>query len=478
MAGFNIWGFDVKTNYTEKLSEYVAQLKYEDIPAEVIERAKIFITHAIGCSLAAAPMRTTQMAAEMAREIGGEGSATCWVTGEKTSPAGSSFANGVAVDMLDWEDCSYTGHPLYCILPVAVALAEQEKRSGKELLTAFVAAFEAYQRVALCVGYPGKIPHPKYGHGLVNWSIFGASTAAAKLFGLSADQINQTYGMTAMVHPVSSTGHQATMSESYHLVAGYLAQAGLWAAMCARNGVDNMRDAFDIPYMCLEQLTKDPQYEWLNKDLGTRYMLLEMLLKHWPANMWIQNPIETVELLNARHNIDPEQIEEIIVDPPMEFRMAYRPEGFTSVLDAEFSTPFAIAVALLYPTPGCHWYTADKFKDPAVLKLAGKVKSGPSPELSLLGSFDVYTSSNGTDFPPRTVTIRMKDGTVYEETVQFPKGHPMNMITKEELHELFLTQCRVCISAEKAEALFQYIWDMENQSDLSAIGSFFAKDAG
>lgn len=473
MTGFNVFGWDVKTEYTKTLAEYVEKMRYEDIPAEVLERFKIFLTHAIGCALAASKMKSTEIAVTVAKEIGSSGDATCWVTGEKMTTSAACFANGAALDMLDWEDCAYTGHPLYGIIPPAIAIGEQKKASGKELLTAMVAAFEAYQRIALCVGDPGKIPHPKFGHGLPNWSIFGATAAAAKLYELSADQINQAFGATAMIHPINSSGVQATMSEAYHLEAGYIAQGGLWAALCAREGIDNMRDAFDIPYMFSEQLTKDPQFHWLNKELGSRYMLMEMLLKHWPANMWVQNPIEAAWLINKEHNLDTDQIKEIIVDPPMEFRMHHRPEGYTSVLDAEFSTPYGVAIVLLHPVPGADWYTKEMFKDPKVLELAAKVKAGPSAALSLLGSFDVYASSNGTDFPTRTVTIEMNDGTIYTKEVKFPKGHPMNMLTKEEIHELFMHQSQKCLTAEKAEGLFSFIWNLENETDVSEIAKFF-----
>lgn len=167
MTGFNVFGWDVKTEYTKTLAEYVEKMRYEDIPEEVLERFKIFLTHAIGCALAASKMKSTEIAVTVAKEIGSSGDATCWVTGEKMTTSAACFANGAALDMLDWEDCAYTGHPLYGIIPPAIAIGEQKKASGKELLTAMVAAFEAYQRIALCVGDPGKIPHPKIGRAHV-----------------------------------------------------------------------------------------------------------------------------------------------------------------------------------------------------------------------------------------------------------------------------------------------------------------------
>lgn len=476
MQGFNIFGWEVNTNYTEKLSQFICDLEYENIPEEVIERAKLCVLHSLGCSLAAAPMTRTKSAENIAREVSNSGPATCWTTGEKMSPLAACIVNGAANDMLDWEDCTYTGHPSYALVPAAAALSEQLKASGKDFLTAYVTGFEVYQRASLSVGHPGKIHHVKYGHGLPNWSIFAALGAACKLYKLDAEKCNQAFGMAAMLHCISSSGCQATLSDSYHMQAGFIAQSGVQAAMYAREGIGNLKDAFDIPYMFCEQLTTDPQREWLDKELGERFMLMEMLIKHWPANMWLQNPIEAVLDIMKNHEINVDEIEEVIVDPPMEFRMHHRPEGYESLLDAEFSTPYVMAVAMLNPVPDWNWFSEENMKNPRVLELAGKVKSGPSETLTLLGAFDTYLGSDGTDFPTRTITVKMKDGKMYEESVKFPKGHPMNMLTREEFHELFLHQASYCISKEKAEGLFEFIMNLEKQPDFSKIEVFFQKE--
>lgn len=475
MSGFNIFGFDVDTNYTEKVAQFICDMKFEDIPPEVIERAKLCVLHSFGCSLASAPMTMTKRAEKIAEEVSTDGPSTCWTNGKKMSPLAACIVNGAANDMLDWEDCTYTGHPSYALVPAATALSEQLKATGKDFLTAYVTGFEVYQRVALCVGHPGKIHHPRYGSGLPNFSIYAAAAAACKLYGLDAVKCNQAMGMTAMLHCISSSGCQATLSDSYHMQAGFIAQSGVQAAMYVREGVGNLLDAFDIPYMLAEQLTTNPQREWLDKELGERWMLMEMLIKHWPANMWLQNPVEAILELMQEKPIDIDQIKEIIVDPPMELRMHHKPEGYESLLEAEFSTPYVMAVAMLNPVPDWKWFSEENMKDPKVLELAGKIKGGPSESLTLWGAFDTYLSSSGTDFPTRTITVTMNDGTVYEKSVKFPKGHPANMLTKEEFHQLFLHQASYCISKEKAEGLFQFVMDLENQSDFSKIETFFTK---
>lgn len=473
MGGFNIFGFDVKTNYTDQLSQFLVDLRYEDIPAEVLDRAKCMTLHTIGCAIAAADMSMTESANRIAEEIGSGGRATSWTTGKKLTANGACFTNATACDMLDWEDCCYTGHPMASLVPTAMAIAEEEKACGKDYLTAFVAGFEVYQRIALCVGDPSKGRTPGFGHALPNWPIFAASMAAAKFYGLDVEKTNQALGMSVLFHKQTSNLQQATLSDAYHFENGLCAQGGLQAAMCAQEGFKNLKDSLDIPYSYVELQSENPTYEWMNKDLGKRWFLLESLVKHWPANMWVQNPIEAALLLLKDHQFNPDEIEEIIVDPPLEYRMHFRPEGYESVMDAEFSTPYCVAAALYYPVPGAWWYSKETMKDPKVLALAAKVKGGDSEPDGLLPMFNTFLQSEGKAFPKRTVTIRMKDGAVYEKVVELPKGHPANMLTHEEFRESFLQQTEKAMTRENAEALFHFIMDLENQEDLSQIGRFF-----
>ena len=82
-------------------------------------------------------------------------------------------------DMLDWEDCSGTGHSSAGVIPTAVIAAEVLKKSGKDLLTAVVAEYEVYQRVALA--------------GDTNFCL----PVLMKLLDLSEEQMNQAFGIWA-----------------------------------------------------------------------------------------------------------------------------------------------------------------------------------------------------------------------------------------------------------------------------------------
>lgn len=455
------------TNYTQLLAEYATNLKFEKIPEEVIERAKMMTLHTLGVSLAAKSIDLSDATVKIARAINGGlgGDASVWTTGEKLSMVSASFANGTLADMLDWEDCSWTGHPSAGVIPVAMAVAESLKKDGKSYLEAVVAAYEVYVRAAMAVQPPSDFDHNK-GWGLGTWQIFAATTPAAKLLGLDSEKMNQAFGMSVLFATMPTNLQQATMSNAYHYQHGIAAKNGVIAALCAQNGVENLKDCFDIPYAYCEQLTTQVTREWLDKNLHDEFYMMQILIKHWPANMWVNTPVEIVDLLVKENGIQPDDIQEIIVDPPTQYRMHFFEEGFESLMEAQFSIPYVIAALLVDPSPGPNWYTKEMFKHPKLIEYAKKVKAGKSIEHTLTESFNIYQSGS---HPKKTVTIVMKNGKEYVKTKRTHKGHPLNMFTREEFCDLFRREASFTLSPRKIEKIIDFVLSLEKVEDMSII---------
>ena len=436
-------------------------------PPEVVERAKLMTLHTLSVSLAAKNDELAQNCVKIASEINGGtgGTATVWTTGEKLSPSSAVFANGTISDILDWEDCSWTGHPSASAIPVSMAMAEDQHASGKEYLAALVACFEVCMRVSMAVQPAPDFDHSQ-GWAISNWNIFAAATAAAKLMGLDAAKIDKAFGLSCHFAEMASNMQQATMSNAYHYQWGHVSQSGLEAALCAKHGIANMQGCFDIPYGYCEQLTTAVDRTWLDRDMD-QFTIMDILIKHWPANMWVQTPVELVANMTKAHGIKPEDIEEIVVNPPTQYRMHCPEDGFSSLMEAQFSMPFVVASYLLDPTPNPRWFTPDKFRDPKVMELAKRVKAGKDPEDTLTHSFNVFQSGS---HPEKTVTITTKDGKVYQESMRYHKGHPKNMLTREEFVELFRMNAGQYYSTETVEKLIDFVLKLEDVEDMASFG--------
>ena len=120
--------FLTPTTYTQQLSEYTANLKFEDLPPEVVERAKMILLQTIGVSLAAKNTAITQKALKMAEEAnGGNGGPTSvWGTGKKMGAINAALALGTMSDALDWEDCSRRRCDPLCVVGCGGAAHERQ----------------------------------------------------------------------------------------------------------------------------------------------------------------------------------------------------------------------------------------------------------------------------------------------------------------------------------------------------------------
>ena len=468
---FRLNADQITTHYTRTLSEFVAKLKYEDIPEEIRQRAKLIAIQTIGAGLAAKGTTIGDRAVSIGRTCGaGEPSATLWTDGSKVSMSGAAFTAGTLTDALDWEDCSWVGHPSAGIVPVAVIVAEATKKSGKDLITAIVAAYEASQRIAMVVQ-----PDPDWdymkGWGLTSWQIFAALVPAAKLLDLTPEQINQAFGFGCLCCPIQSQLHHITMSDAYHFEHGFRAKDGILCALTAKAGVDNYMDCFDDTYSWDYHMCPHPKRDWYTKDLGYFWLTGETLLKHWPANMWVQTPLELADLIHRKYGVNAEDIEEIIMDPATDNRMFYDPKGYTSLVQAQFSTPFMLASYFLNPDhPGKAWFERERLTDAKVLELAGRVHGGPTEPHDNPGkSFDLFRKG---DYPVKTMTVRTKDGREYTESLGRHLGHPRNMMTLDQVCDRFRIQASACMSPEKSEQAIALLADIENCGDISALGSF------
>ncbi|MDO4312016.1 MAG: MmgE/PrpD family protein [Eubacteriales bacterium] len=468
--GFRVNADEIKTNYTETLSRFTAELKYEDIPQEVRERAKYIAMQTIGVSLAAKGTLIADRAVELGKFSGGvtsEGGATLWTTGEKSSVVGAVFCNSTLADALDWEDCSWTGHPSAGIIPVAFAVAEAEHKSGKDFITAIVAGYEVYQRIAMAVQPPENWPNYK-GWGLTSWQVFAGVIPAAWLYNLNAEQVNQAIGFGVTQCPIPGQLHHVTMSDAYHYEHGYRSVDGVLAAKNAKLGVSNYTEALDDPWSFENHMSVSPSPEWYTKDLGKRWLTLETLLKHWPANMWIQTPLELTEKLLEQHQIQKDDIAEIIVDPPTFMRMYYSDEGYSSMMQAQFSIPFMLASLILDRVPGANWCDEQKLHDAEILNLASKIHGGPSEMLYMPKCFKNFQKGK---HPVITVTIKTNDGKEYSETMEGHLGHPRMMMTPEQFKERFRIQAAPALKGDVLEQVIEVLADIENCEDIAEVGA-------
>ena len=117
---------------TSILSEHIAGLKYEQLPEKTVWKVKRLILHVLAAALASADTPQARAATCIAARKESAGKAVVWGSkGLLASAEDAAFANATMADILDWEDCSWTGHPSAGVVPVALALGQALCKSGK-----------------------------------------------------------------------------------------------------------------------------------------------------------------------------------------------------------------------------------------------------------------------------------------------------------------------------------------------------------
>lgn len=453
----------VTTDYTKQLCRFIKETEFEHLPPAVVERVKMHIMQTIGVSLCSTELKLYKDIAEIAKELSSgtdEGVATLWGDGTKVSWEAAGLAAGAMADMLDWEDCSVTGHPSAGVIPAAVITSQVLKKSGKELLTAAVLGYEVYQRIALA----GRT-------NIVSYNIFGILTVIMKLMGFNEEQMNRCFGIgtACSIGPVNV--HEITMSDSLKYLYGYKMENAITMAKCALLGIEGMQNAFDDPTAYFKHVAGANQ-EWLTKELGEKYMLMDILIKHWPANMFVQTYAELAYRVASKNNINPDDIERIVLRPSVEFRHYYSNIGYKSITQAQFSIPYCVACAMYNQEPGAVWYQPETMSDPKILALMQKIVADGFVDMSFPGrKVSIHPIKNLIEghHPEKHIIVTMKDGTEHKESLFTHPGHPSYMLTRDEFKNRFRIQTKNVLSTDRTEQIIDIIENLEKYEDASVL---------
>jgi len=464
-------------NYSRLLAAYAVNLAFDDLPDEVITQAKLLTLHVLAVSLAGRETTQGGNALTLARGMGGDSAeATIWGDSNKVSAVQAAFANGTLADVLDWEDCSWTGHPSAGAIPAAFAAAEKSGADGREYITAIVAGYEVYQRIAMAV-QPTHETYMKTGWGLTSWQIFAASVPAARLLTKGEQQMRQAIGISGVMTPIVNRKIQLDRSDMYHYQHGLTSRDGIVAAEIAASGINGLEDVLDGDHGYWVTISDQCDWEWMSKGLGDDFLIMETLFKRWPVNMWAQQFMDMADNIRRTETFEIDDIEAITVTPNFQktrgaSRMIVRPDGYLGTTDAQFSIPFCVARLLLDPKPGAAWFLEESLKDKDVIALAAKV-SGAGEMTSPLDAFALFQKG---DYIQAGIEIALKDGQSIKRGTHYPKGHPRNRMSVEELSAIFRHTAEPTMSSNRIEQTIDAVLNLDQSPNLDSIASLLRPD--
>jgi 2-methylcitrate dehydratase PrpD len=456
---------------TRAVARHLARLGFSDLPAQAIHAAKRSLLDAIGVSLGASGLEPAcRPYAELALQSSGPCSLLGWRG--RVSPLMAALANGALAHALDYED-AYDGtptHPNASSVPVAIALAEKfSALDGRAVIVALAAASDLVCRMGLALDdNPDRFGF--YTPAILG--TFGAAACAAKLLGLDEDGCVAALGLALTQSMCSSQLKCDPRSPLRAVREGFAAQAGLLAAELAAHGARSFEAALEGEhgfYAAFARGAYSPQR--LLDGLGDRFLGADVSYKPWPSCRGTHAYIDAASELRARHGIAAEQIERVVAYGADLNRMLTEPvqqkQQPATAIDAKFSIPFCVAVALQRGAVTLDDFGPEALASPSTLALARRVR------------FQVDPAARMRDATSGALLLTLRTGERHHTRVERPLGHPTRPLDDTRLVAKFLdcaARAASPVPAEQLQELATQLLELEAAASAQAVLSLTRRD--
>lgn len=440
---------------TRKLSKFAHDLGISDLSQEVCNQGLWVIRDTLGTMLAGAVLPEVKGLAEMVNTLGCSGRSTLIGHQETVIPHVAALVNGTGAVSLELDEGNQyaINHPAVHILPAALALAEEQRQSGAELLIAFIAGYEVAVRVGRATHLREAV-HPFGTHAIV-----GVAAAACRLLGMDVEQMAQTLDLAAGMCIASSQTAANTGASVRNLVTGLTNHNGLLAPLLVQAGFTGEPGSLNVVFgHILGDSFSDDQ---LGDDLGREFYINRNYFKLYACSRWNHAPIEAMATLLARTPFEAREVEEIKVwtyDPATRLSWNDPANGYA----AKHSIPYNVAVRLVRGTNDLDAYSEDAVSDPQVRAIARRVIVREDPTLSAMLP----------DVRPARVEVKLRSGTTLTESVERPRGGFDRPLTEEELKTKFRCLARMTLPEPAVEEVEKMLANLLELEDITALRPF------
>lgn len=439
---------------SQTLAAFAAGLKYEDIPAPVIERARACIADTIAACTFGAQLPWSRIVIDLATENSATGEASILGTPHKIRPPYAALANGATAHAFELDGMcqpSVGAHPGAGLAVPGLAVAQTQRNSGRELITAFVAGAEVMYRIGDAAHHSSE----RIGfHAPGLLGVFGGAITAGLLMKLDTERLTHALGiagsLTAGILEFSKSGG---MVKRLHL--GRAAEGAVNAAALARNGFTGPSQVIEGKYGFLNVFCRDADITKLTAGFGATWHTLKTTLKCYACHSTAHVPVTAALALKAK-GISPDEIDTIVVSGSEKMCSHHDISEPQDMTTAQYSAPFSVAMAFYRDPRDPGVFNDAALNDPAIRALTRKVR------------LEVRTKQPGDTTLASRVSVRLKDGREVAEDCQFFPGMPQRPLTVEELRAKFVALTGSLPPAQAAR-LFEQCMALETMTDVSAL---------
>ena len=427
----------------KKLASYIADAGQMTLPVDAAEHGKHHLIDTVASIISGSRLAPGKVIMKYMRSLGGTKEALLLGSDYVTTAVNAAFGNAMIAHADETDDShkESRSHIGCGAVPAALAMAEREGTSGKELLNAVVLGYDIGARTNFSIGV-----HSMYdaGHSTHTFApTFGAAASAMALAGLSADQVRWGISYTAQqVSGINCWQRDLDHVEKGFDFGGMAGRNGVTAATLVQSGFTGVDDVFVGPRNFYSTYSTEPRPEAMVDGLGERFEVIQTNIKKWTVGSPIQAPLDCIEVLQRDNDLSRENIKHI------KLRLS---DMESPVVDdrhmADICIQHMVALMILDGTVTfASAHDEGRMTDPAVIEFRKKIELVGEKDIPRRNAIVEVTLANGDILAHKQVAVR---------------GTPDNPMTRQEVDNKAFELMAPILGHSNTRSLIDKVWEIE-----------------
>lgn len=435
---------------TEKLALHITKTSYEQFNKNALKEAKRSLLNWLGVAIGAANHESMDKVLNVAKLTASQPQATVLGRNEKVDMLFASLLNGMSSHIYDFDDTLLETvlHPSAPVFPAILAYAEHQKKTGKDVLEAFIIGCEVEARLALSV-YPSH-----YWRGWhITGSVGGIGTAAAISKLLDLDVENTIYALgIAATDPTGLREMFGTMTKPYH--PGKAAMNGLLAALVGGQGFTASKQPLEAKRGFLNVLSEKDKSELITEQWGEKWEIEKNSYKPFASGIVTHPAIDAIITIQKEHKLQAEAVQSIVITAHPLVKELTGKTAISTGLEGKFSVYHCVAAGFFNLKAGVFEFTDEYVNEPSVKKLRDKISLVIDEKIK---EDQVY------------LTVKLTDGSVVSHFVEHAIGSAQTPMTDEQIKEKFIDVTGEIISSAAKNELIDLVNRFDEVEDLATF---------
>lgn len=464
---------DADGTTTGDLVRFAQSLRYEEIPAHVVDAAKRCVIDAVGCGVAGWQTTKGRLAAETMISLGGPAESQIFGHRARIAMTNAAFANAELMNGLDFDAIP---HIPPVLLPALLAVAEARQCSGKDLLLSVVIGYELAARLSSASSAmqsalleTGTTPEV---FGINQEALMAAAAALSRMIGLSTPAMANAVGIAGYYCPPQSSHDWETGSPKSNIKytpVGWVNQGAVTAALLAEAGYTANPRVLDGPAGFARF------YGWSRWDipaatrgLGEQWRIAAADYKPYACCRYIHSRLDALIGVLTRGKVAPDNIRSIMSwGPPF----VANPDQMNvrTQEDAQFSVPYMLAIAALGLPVDARCQSPELLADERVKAMMARIRWRTHPRTTETKRADPQSFIASAD-------VTLNDGTVLRGETMFASGNgsvPEARMTDAQMDAKFLANAEISLGRAPAHTLLENLRRLDAAPDFARIAARF-----